>query len=120
MIDTYYSRRGKFNLCQYWERDEEGVGNSEEYTYYNIPTGCFYAEQVNSENIQLQMIDAFMADEHHIMISTNDYVPGMHPNCLVKWDGQIWRVENAQPKIRKKQSEYSPRFDYQWFIELRR
>lgn len=120
-IDIYYTRRGMYNLCQFWDRDESGVGNSEEYTYYNLPDGTFYAKEANNESNEVQtLFGSFMADSHSILLESHDDLNGLRENCLVKFDNCLWRVENIQKKIRRKQSEFNPNFDYVWYIQLRR
>lgn len=118
-IDLYHSRRNMHNFCAFWVRDESGIGNSEEYVYKNKPTGYFYAKEIDAETVNNNIIfGAFMADQHHILIESADDLSGMTENSLVRYKGDIWRVENLQKRIILKETEYNSTTNYYWYIQL--
>lgn len=120
-IDIYHSRRGSYNYCPWWSRDEGGVGNSEEYVYNRKPSGYFYAKKVEVENQDSNIImGAFMADHHRTMIESKDDLEGMHENAIVKYKGELWRVESIQKNEYVKETEFSSVTTYVWNLQLER
>lgn len=118
-IDIYHSRRCMFNLCAFWVRDEDGVGNSDEYRYKTQPDGYFYAKEVDSEMINNNVLfGAFMADEHHIMIESTDDLTGMTENSKVRYKNNDWRVESLQKQLIMKESQFNSKETYYWYIQL--
>lgn len=118
-IDIYHSRRAMFNYCTFWIRNEDGVGNSEEYIYKRQPSGCFYAKEVESENDDQNIImGTFLADSHSIMLESRDDLSDMTENSLVRYKNLLWRVENIQKQLILKESEFCAIPTYNWFIRL--
>lgn len=120
-IDVYHSRRGAYNYCTWWIRDEGGVGNSEKYIYNRKPSGYFYAKKVEVEaNDSNIIMGTFLADHHRTMIQSKDDLSGMHENAIVKYKGKLWRVENIQADEYTKETEYSSETTYVWNLTLER
>lgn len=124
MIDLWNSRRDMFNLCEYWSQDEREIdSNSKSRLIYNsVPTGTFMAKEVNSYSMEPQVIgEVFMVEQNTITIQTNDDVSLLKKNDFVKFDNNIYRVENIQKEIIKKQRQYSAKgYSCSYFISLRR
>lgn len=121
-IDIYQTRRTHFFECAWWSRDEDGVGNSEEYIYKTRPTGMFYARPITSENSRANVIQGvFMADAHNVTIESNDDLNGIKVNDLVRFDDKIWIVADSPQKLlRNKVAQFSKYNIYKWTISLRR
>lgn len=118
-IDMHHSRRGMFNLCAFWVRDESGVGNSDEYIYKTKPTGYFYAKEERAEYDDTGTImGAFMVHQHSILLRSNDDLTGITKNSLVRYRGNIWRVDNVQKETIIKESQYLNKPKYYWYIQI--
>ena len=118
-VDIYHSRRGMYNLCPFWIRNEDGVGNSEEYIYNRKPSGYFYAKEVNAETNNSNIIaGSFMADQHIITLESADWLEDMTENSIVRYNGYLWRVDSVQKTPVRKESEFSSRISYYWYLQL--
>lgn len=118
-VDIYHSRRDMFNFCPFWVRNEDGIGNSEEYVYNKAPSGYFYAKEVDAETVGSNVIyGAFMADQHHILIESADDLTDMTENSIVKYKNHLWRVKDLQKRLIVKESEFSSIETYYWYIQL--
>jgi hypothetical protein len=118
-VDIYHSRRSSHDLCAFWIRNEDGIGNSDEYFYKTPPTGYFYAKEINPETVNNNVImGMFMADQHHIMLESTDDLSDMTENSRVRFNGEIWRVESLQKTPIIKENELCRFKAYYWYISL--
>lgn len=118
-INIYHSRRINYNRCVYWVRDESGVGNEEELYYKKKPAGVFYATEGNAETNAMNMIGGvFMTEEYDILLESTDWLDGLHKDCIVRYNGELWRVNEVQKKPFKKESACRNRKTYKWYIGL--
>lgn len=119
--DIYHSRRTHYYKCFYWLRDEDGINDSEAYIYNKEPDGMFDAKLLGSEQNDYQAIsDSFMAANYRVTLFTTADINDLHENCIVKFDGYIWRVEDLQKQVHNKESQFNKHLDYNWYIKLRR
>lgn len=118
-INIYHSRRINYNRCIYWERDESGIGNEENLIYEKKPAGIFYATESNAETNSTNMLaGVFMTEQYDILLESTDWLDGLHKDCLVKYNDQLWRVNEVQKKPYKKESAFRNKKTYKWFIGL--
>ena len=108
MIDLRTSRRDYFLYCTYWSQieNEDLVANNE-IIHTKIPTGSFYAKEVNSYTIESDVVaSVFMAESTTITIETADDVSDLRRNDIVKIDDKVYRVDNIQKTPIKKQRQF--------------
>lgn len=97
--NLFTSRRTNFIKCEFWNVKKANVDKNEIVNEEN-PIGTFYAKIENntisnSTNIVGQN---FAFDSNNMSISTNDYIPEMKRNCIVRLEGfdGLWRVDNVE------------------------
>lgn len=122
MIDIYHSRRGHFNKCAYYLREEDNaISDLNEYVLKTTPTGYFYARESNSlAQSKNQVNNAIMIDRSVINIQTNDDVNGLIAGSIVVYNGKVWLVDNLQQEIHLKETEFSQHKHCTTYIALRR
>lgn len=107
------------NLCPFWVRNEDGVGNSEEYVYNRKPSGYFYAKEANAETNNTNIIvGSFMADQHMVMLKSADDLRDITENSIVRYNNCLWRVESIQKEPIRKESEFCSEMTYYWYLQL--
>lgn len=108
MIDLRTSRRDYFLHCEYWSQiEDENYVETNEIIHSRIPTGTFYAKELNAYTIESQNIsNLFMAESKNITIHTFDDVSDLQRNDIVKIDDVVYRVDNIQKTPVKKQRQF--------------
>ena len=121
-VDIFHSRRTNYELCRYWIRNEsEIVGNASKWILNRVESGTFWAKEITAkENRMGQLGNVFAFDENHITIETDDDVDFMTRGCIVRYDDEIWIVDNVQSKIHRKESEFDKEKHYKYYINMRR
>ena len=120
-VDIYHSRRTNYEECEYWARNEsEMVGNASKWILNKVATDTFYAKESSVKECRMaQLANVFAFDENHITIDTDDDIL-IKRGYIVKYDDEIWMVENAQSKLHRKESEFDKEKHYTTYINLRR
>lgn len=123
MIDLWTSRRDKFLECEYWSQDmaEENGVDIDEIAYKLSSTGSFYAKESNQYTTENQVLgELFMAEEKNITLFTEDDISDLKVNDIVKFDENIYRVENIQRAPYKKQRQFLRNsYSNSYYISLR-
>lgn len=122
MIDLYASRRDRFIECKYWLKiKDKNIVKPNQIIFNTIPTGSFYAKEVNPYSKNNQVIaELFMLKEESVLISTCDDVSGLELNDRVEMDEKKYRVNSIQESPFKKNRQFSTNITKEYFIELRR
>lgn len=122
MIDLYASRRDRFIECKYWLKiKDKNIVKPNQIIFNTIPTGSFYAKEVNPYSKNNQVIaELFMLKEESVLISTCDDVSGLELNDRVEMDEKKYRVNSIQESPFKKNRQFSTSITKEYFIELRR
>lgn len=112
-------RRGQFNRCEYWIRDEDDEDLSQ-YTYENESSGVFYAEEVTSEDLRKMIVNGvFMFDESLITLQTKGSV-SLKKGDLVRYDDDIWIVQSSQVKKTHKNEQFMRRPSTSTYVQIKR
>lgn len=121
-FDFYYSHRGMFALCQWWERNESAIiGDLSEWILKNRPSGSFYAKEVSQNSNQKDVNSGVYAyDVNQITLQSHDDIEGISRGCIVQYQGRPHLVESVNREIHLKQSEFNKNATYVWIINLRR
>ena len=118
-IDLQLGRRGHFERCKYWVRDENNYDLSE-YTYNETPSGFFYAEEVTAKDIKKLVINGiFMFDESLITIQTKGQI-NLKQGDLVEFENEIWIVQSCQQKKFNRNNQFMKRPSTTSYIQLKK
>ena len=121
-IDIYHSRRANYEECEYWARNEsERIGDASQWILNKAPSGMFYAREISAkENRLAQLGNVFAFDENHIALETDDDIHFIRRGCIVRYNEEIWMVENVQSRVHRKESQFDKEKHYKYYINLRR
>lgn len=118
-IDLLLGRRGDFEKCKYWIRDEDDEDLSQ-YVYETLPTGNFWAMEVSSEDLRKMVVNGvFMFDESLITIYTNGFID-LKKGDLVKFRDEVWIVQSCQSKRVRKSVQFMNHPPKRTYIQLKR
>ena len=118
-VDLLLGRRGDFEKCKYWVRNEDDEDLSQ-YTYESAPDGTFYAEEVSTEDLRKMTINGiFMFDESLITIYTNGSI-SLKKGDLVGYRGDVWIVQSCQSKRIQKNLQFMKRASTKSYIQLKK
>ena len=118
-VDIYNTRRGYFNKCKWYARDED-TGESNEIIISRPANGIFYAKEIAAQTSQDKVINGmFLFDQDTITIESQDSLTGIKRGCLVEYNGKIWHLINVQESIVKKQREFTHKTSATWYLQLR-
>lgn len=124
MIDLWSSRRDMFIKCEYWSQDRSELDqySNSKVVYNSVPTGFFYAKEVNSYSTSNQVIaESYMVEENSITIMTRDDVSNLKRNDIIRFEETIYRVDSIEKEPIKKQRNYmSSGLSFTYYISLRR
>lgn len=116
--DLRLGRRGHFDKCKYWVRNDEYKDLSE-YKLEN-PSGTFYAERVNARTLQKMAVNnSFLFDETLETIKTLSYV-NIESGNLVEFDGELYIAQNVQEIYVCKNEQYMKHSAKETYIQLKR
>lgn len=94
-IDIKLGRRGDYDLCKYWVRDESDEDLSE-FVRKTTPSGRFYCHEVTAEILQKnQLNNLFMFDASSITIRTRAAIK-IKQGDAVQYNDDIWIVKDVQ------------------------
>lgn len=123
-LDLFQSRRNYNEFCEWWSRDETDKYTAEELIMQRVPTGVFMAREYSPEVNQDAIVGGvFRFDKTTITIKTPDDVYGIKNDDIVRYDGEMWFVENVQKvKARIQNSMFvsDKACSHFWFISLRK
>ena len=121
-VDLFHSRRSNYIKCDYWIRDERNAsGNPSQWILYNQPAGKFWAKQISVKSSQMDVINGTWAlDKNHVALETDDEIDDITRGSIVKYNEELWLVENIQREIHHKESEFSKHLDYKYILSLTR
>lgn len=120
-VDIYHSRRTNYHKCFFWIRNERRqVADLNQLVYKDKPSGSFYARETtpitNQENI---VQGAWLGDRNFITIVTDDDIEDLTRGSVVKYKDKLWMVDSVQSKEHTKESEFSKKSHYTYYINLR-
>ena len=122
--DMFQSRRDYNEECRWWKRNDNDDIPLDEYVDKRVPDGYFCAKEMTAEQLMRSVLaGVFRIDSTHITIKTPDDLGDITADCLVEYQGEMWRITNVQRSLARRQSTYfaknadCPHF---WYIELRR
>lgn len=119
-IDLFHSRRTNYRKCEYWVRDEREQNPPSKWVLYNQSNGRFYAKPVSPKTNQMNVINNVWAlDVNHETLETDDEID-IKRGCIVKYNDELWLVENVQSIPHNKESEFSKKVHYKHIMYLTR
>ncbi|MCR4661684.1 MAG: hypothetical protein K5765_06795 [Clostridia bacterium] len=123
-IDIFQSRSGYNVLCRWWSRNESDDYESDELVMNRIPSGQFFAKEMNAEQLmKINLGGSFRIDATHITIKSPDNLIGIKTDDLIEYEDEIWRITNVQKIKAKKQNSFfmaDKNCSHFWYIELRK
>ena len=128
-FDLFQSRRNMNERCKWWSRNESDEVEENELRYKRVPSGYFYAKEVNAEVQDDNIIGGvFMTDKTSVTIMSSDDLTSlqakqldMRNKVLVEYQGELWRVDNVQKrKARIQNTEFGNvnRVSHYWYLSL--
>ena len=127
-FDLFQSRRNFNERCEWWSRNESEDLDDNELVYKQLPSGSFFAKEENAEAEDDNLIGGIiMVDRTTVTIKSPDdlralvkkYV--MKNRVLVKYQGDLWRVQAVQKrKARIQNSEFADadNVSHYWYLTL--
>lgn len=128
-FDLFQSRRNMNERCRWWSRNESDEIEENELRYKRVPSGYFYAKEVNAEVQDDNIIGGvFMTDKTSVTIMSSDDLTSLQNEqldirnkVLVEYQGELWRVDNVQKrKARIQNTEFGNvnRVSHYWYLSL--
>lgn len=128
-FDLFQSRRNMNERCRWWSRNESDEIEENELRYKRVPSGYFYAKEVNAEVQDDNIIGGvFMTDKTSVTIMSSDDLISLQNEqldirnkVLVEYQGELWRVDNVQKrKARIQNTEFGNvnRVSHYWYLSL--
>lgn len=120
--DIFTSRRTNFIDCEYWLIAKEDITRTKEELVFNErPDGFFSAKFENQFENSVSVIgQSFMFDSNTVTISTEDDVKDLKKNCLVKFNGDVWRINIITRIPIRNDFQMSKEIRFKTTMELRR
>ena len=116
--DLRLGRRGHFDRCKYWVRNDEYKDLSE----YKLekPSGIFYAERVNAKTLQKMAVNnSFLFDESLETIKTRSAIE-INAGDIVEFDEEVYIVQNVQEIYVCKNEQFMRRSAKEIYIQMKR
>ncbi len=108
----------------YWHRKPDDDIDNDELVMSRKPSGTFYAEEITPQTLFNNIVaGSFMFDSSTIVLRTYDSIFDIKNNCLVKYQDEVWIVENVQKQhIRNKNSEFANEKDmsHSYILQMRK
>lgn len=112
-------RRGDFDKCFYWVRDENNEDLSQ-YEHKKEPDGIFWAEEITAEEKRKLIVGSgFMFDENLITIRTKGQI-SLKEGDIVNFEGEDWIVKNCQQRKYSKTQQFMNTPQKISYIQLKR
>ena len=117
-VDLFHSRRANYARCQYWSRNENDTLLLSEWVINNKPEGIFYAKPVSIKSNEMNvLVGVFALDDDHITLETDDDVI-INRGYVIKYNNDLWLVQNVQKIIHQKETEFSKKIHYKHVISI--
>ena len=111
-------RRGNFEHCKYWVRDEDDEDLSE-YVHNHQPSGQFWAEEITPEDLRKLIVNnVFMFDESLITLYSRATLK-LKKGDLVQFEDKIWIVQSCQTKRYHNNNQFMKRPSTMSYIQLK-
>ena len=128
-FDLFQSRRNRNERCRWWARNEADEYEEDELIYQRVPSGYFYASEVNAETQDDNIIGGiFNTDKTSVVIMSPDDLSSLYSvqqdirnKVIVQYQGELWRVDNVQKrKARIQNSEFGriASISHYWYLSL--
>lgn len=119
MIDIYHSRRTRYRKCSYWLRDDD---KPVEYLIHNAaPSGIFYAIEDNAIAYQNNVVNGnALFDRNSVVLKTDDDVDNIKQNCVIKYNKEIWFVNDVQKHLHIKETAIGNQQHATTYLTIRR
>lgn len=128
-FDLFQSRRNYNELCRWWARNENDDYEEDELIYKRIPSGFFYAKEINAETTDDNIIaNIIMLDRTSVTIESPDNLEALankkivaKNRILVEYQGEYWRVENVQKRkkhIQNSEFANANNVSHFWYLSL--
>lgn len=116
-----HSRRTQFDICKFWKRNEENIGDSDKLIHNKKPDGLFFARLVNVKSKQEGNINGVIlfSKDTTILYSTDD-LKDLERGDLILFRGEMWLVESVQNQQITKESQYFKEESFVYYINLRK
>lgn len=113
-------RRGNFEKCKYWVRDEEEK-ELDEYVYNTVPSGVFYVKEITAEDLRkTQVNNLFMFDESLTTLFTSDSVMNLKKGDLIEYNGDVWVAQSVQIKKVAKNRQFMARPSVEVYVQVKK
>ncbi len=127
-VDEFTSRRTTWLECEYWAVAKDELNKDKSVlAHEKTPQGRFSAKVEDYENNTSSVISqSFLFDTTDLSISTNDYIPDIKKNYIVRCviDGDdndiFWRIESLTRTPIRGNYEYKGSINFKTRLELRR
>lgn len=120
-VDLFHSRRTAYAVCEYWIRDERNRISPSEWILNHSSSGTFFAREVSPKNNQMnQAGNVFAFDRDTVTLQCDDDIKDITRGSIVKYNGEIWMVDNVQASIHRKESQFNVEIDYNYIVSLRK
>ena len=121
-FDLFQSRRNMNERCRWWTSNKSDEIDPDELIYKRIPSGKFYAREVNTESYDDNIIGGIiMIDRTSVTIMSADDLGRIKSEDIVEYQKQIWRVDSIQKKkFRIQNSEFArnENVSHYWYLTL--
>ena len=121
-VNLYHSRRTCYQECIYWVRDERSsMGDASQWILRNQPSGTFLAKEITLTQGQMnQAANVFAFDRNNITLQSDDDLNEITRGSIVKYNDELYIVDNVQGKIHRKETEFNKEIYYTYVITIRR
>lgn len=115
--DIYSGRRTTFETCIWWVQNDE-IKDKSRLVVETKPKGRFKAKKITPKDISRIVLDnAFIFDRNSVTIQSNDFFE-IKRYDVVKFQDEIWRVENVQVIEEEKQEQFRKKISSTVFLRL--
>lgn len=123
-FDIFQSRRNYNICCRWWSRAQYADIEEDELVYNRVPSGTFWAKEVNAEATTDNVIGGvFMLERTTVTIKSPDDLSPIKSKDLVEYQGEKWVVVSVQKSKAKVQNTYyaeDKNCSHFWYLELRK
>ena len=128
-FDLFQSRRNMNEYCRWWIRNESEDIDEDELVYKRVPSGSFYAKEVNAEVQDDNIIGGIvMLDKTSVTIQACDNLQELYNaqqdirnRVMVEYQGELWRVDSVQKRKAHIQNSEFAKAEYvshYWYLSL--
>ena len=104
-FDKFKGRRTTFEKCLWWESNP-AIKDKSKLVTETKPKGRFNAKKIApKDNTSVNVDNAFLIDRNSVTLLTYDFITAKK-NDIVKFDNDLWRIENIQLVEEEKQEQF--------------